>query len=111
MYRKSVNAGSQSDISRKDSSQGEMTAEPGVNVVTNASKTNNDLETHKDTHHAEKHQANGRTDRSQVRHTGGIEFGSCIPLLDTACREGVPGLLGQVILQPRHLRHQPRGEV
>ena len=106
-----MNAGSQSDISRKDSSQGEMTAELGVNVVTNASKTNHDLGTHKDTHHAEKHQVNGKNDRSQVRQTGGIEFGSCIPLVDTARREGVPGLLGQVILQPGHLRHQPRGEV
>ena len=78
MYRKSVNAGSQSDISRKDSSQGEMAAELGVNVVTNASKTNHDLGTHKDTHHAGNHQVNGKNDNRQVGQTRGTEFGSCI---------------------------------
>ena len=77
-----MNAGSQSDISRKDSSQGEMTAELGVNVVTNASKTNHDLGTHKDTQHAGNHQVNGKNDRSQVEQKEGTELESCI----SSCR-------------------------
>ena len=62
MYQKSVHAGSQSDISRRESSLGEGNGELGVNVVTNTSKTNHALRKHE----TEEHLINGKDDRNQV---------------------------------------------
>ena len=68
MYQKSVNAGSQSDISRRGSSLAEMNGNGhdremseaiNVNIVTNISQTADNLGKHQGTHHTAK-EANGK---------------------------------------------------